>query len=88
MSQGVRNANDGISLAQTAEGALSEVTDMLQRVRELAVQSKSATYQQSDRRTRCSRKSATSTPKICGRAVQHQVQRQCRVRSGRRCAGD
>jgi flagellin len=49
MSQGVRNANDGISLAQTAEGALNEVTNMLQRVRELAVQSKSDTYQQSDR---------------------------------------
>jgi flagellin len=49
MNQGVRNANDGISLAQTAEGALNEVTNMLQRVRELAVQSKSATYQQSDR---------------------------------------
>jgi flagellin len=49
MAQGVRNANDGISMAQTAEGALSEVTNMLQRVRELAVQSKSDTYQQSDR---------------------------------------
>ncbi len=49
MGQGVRNANDGISLAQTAEGGLNEVTNMLQRVRELAVQSKSATYQQSDR---------------------------------------
>ncbi len=49
MSQGVRNANDGISLAQTAEGGLNEVTNMLQRVRELAVQSKSGTYQQSDR---------------------------------------
>jgi flagellin len=49
MSQGVRNANDGISLAQTAEGALNEVTNMLQRVRELAVQAKSATYQESDR---------------------------------------
>jgi flagellin len=45
----VRNANVGISLAQTAEGALNEVTNMLQRVRELAVQSKSQTYQQSDR---------------------------------------
>jgi flagellin len=45
MSQGVRNANDGIALAQTAEGALNEVTNMLQRVRELAVQSKSGTYQ-------------------------------------------
>ncbi len=49
MSQGIRNANDGISLAQTAEGGLSEVTNMLQRVRELAVQSSSGTYQDSDR---------------------------------------
>jgi len=49
MNQGIRNANDGISLAQTAEGALNEVTNMLQRVRELAVQSSSGTYQSSDR---------------------------------------
>jgi flagellin len=49
MSQGIRNANDGISLSQTAEGALTEVTNMLQRVRELAVQSSSGTYQASDR---------------------------------------
>ncbi|OYX66895.1 MAG: flagellin [Sphingomonadales bacterium 32-64-17] len=49
MSQGIRNANDGISLAQTAEGSLNEVTNMLQRVRELAIQSASGTYQQSDR---------------------------------------
>lgn len=49
MSQGVRNANDGISLAQTADGALNEVTAMLQRIRELAVQAKSGTYQESDR---------------------------------------
>ena len=49
MSQGIRNANDGIALAQTADGALSEVTNMLQRVRELAVQSSSGTYQNSDR---------------------------------------
>jgi flagellin len=45
MSQGIRNANDGISLAQTAEGALGEVSNMLQRVRELATQSASGTYQ-------------------------------------------
>ncbi|MEY2943234.1 MAG: hypothetical protein RLY97_1248 [Pseudomonadota bacterium] len=45
MSQGIRNSNDGISLAQTAEGALGEVTNMLQRVRELATQSASGTYQ-------------------------------------------
>ncbi|PEQ13209.1 flagellin [Novosphingobium sp. PC22D] len=49
MSQGIRNANDGISLAQTAEGALSEISNMFQRVRELAVQSASGTYQASDR---------------------------------------
>lgn len=49
MNQGVRNANDGIALAQTAEGALDEVTNMLQRVRELAVQSKTGTYSVTDR---------------------------------------
>ena len=49
MNQGIRNANDGIALAQTADGALSEVVNMLQRVRELAVQSSSATYQDTDR---------------------------------------
>jgi flagellin len=45
MNQAIRNANDGIALAQTAEGSLNEVTNMLQRVRELAVQSSSGTYQ-------------------------------------------
>ncbi|HYJ52935.1 MAG TPA: flagellin [Allosphingosinicella sp.] len=49
MNQAIRNANDGISLAQTAEGALSEVTNMLQRVRELAVQSASGSYSAADR---------------------------------------
>src|SRR6266567_4339353 len=49
MNQAVRNANDGISLAQTADGALNEVTNMLQRVRELSIQSKSGTYSTSDR---------------------------------------
>ena len=44
-----RNANDGISLAQTAEGALGEVTSNLQRVRELAVQAANATNSASDR---------------------------------------
>jgi flagellin len=45
MNQAIRNSNDGIALAQTAEGSLTEVTNMLQRVRELAVQSASGTYQ-------------------------------------------
>lgn len=49
MNQAIRNANDGISLAQTAEGALSEVSNMLQRVRELSVQSASGTYSTNDR---------------------------------------
>ena len=49
MSQAIRNSNDGISFAQTAEGALAEVTNMLQRIRELAVQSKSGTYSATDR---------------------------------------
>ena len=44
-----RNANDGISLAQTAEGALDEVTNNLQRIRELAVQSANATNSTTDR---------------------------------------
>ena len=48
MNQGVRNANDGISMAQTAEGALDEVTNMLQRMRELAVQGANGTYSTSD----------------------------------------
>ncbi|WP_370680798.1 flagellin [Comamonas sp. GB3 AK4-5] len=45
-----RNANDGISLAQTAEGALGKVGDMLQRMRELAAQSANATNSDSDRK--------------------------------------
>ena len=45
----VRNANDGISLAQTAEGALSTVTDVLQRMRELAVQAQNGSNGTSDR---------------------------------------
>src|SRR5690606_28467678 len=45
----VRNANDGVSLAQTAEGALSEVTNNLQRIRELAVQAANATNSDEDR---------------------------------------
>ena len=49
MNQAIRNANDGIALAQTAEGALAEVGNMLQRIRELAIQSKSGTYSSGDR---------------------------------------
>ena len=51
LDQAVRNANDGISLIQTAEGALSESTNILQRMRELAVQSANGIYGDNDRAT-------------------------------------
>src|SRR6056297_1269460 len=51
LNQAVRNANDGISLSQTAEAALGEVAQNLQRIRELAVQSVNATNSDSDRAT-------------------------------------
>jgi flagellin len=49
MNVAIRNANDGISLSQTAEGALGKVGDALQRMRELAVQSRNATNSDSDK---------------------------------------
>ena len=49
LNQAARNANDGISLAQTAEGALGTIGNNLQRIRELAVQSRNATNSDSDR---------------------------------------
>ena len=49
MTVAIRNANDGVSLAQTAEGGLSKISDSLQRMRELAVQSANATNTTSDR---------------------------------------
>jgi flagellin len=49
LNQAARNANDGISLAQTAEGSLSELTSNLQRIRELALQSANSTNSASDR---------------------------------------
>jgi len=49
MGQAMRNASDGISLAQVAEGAMDEVTGNLQRMRELAVQASNGTYSSSDR---------------------------------------
>ena len=48
MAQGIRNANDGISMAQTAEGALDEVGNMLQRMRELTVQAANGSYSSTD----------------------------------------
>jgi flagellin len=49
LDQAVRNANDGVSMINTAEGALDEITDMLQRIRELAVQSGTGTTSSEDR---------------------------------------
>ena len=49
MNVAIRNANDGISLAQTAEGALGKVTDALQRMRELGVQARNATNTTDDK---------------------------------------
>src|SRR3954451_24867874 len=49
LNQAVRNANDGISLSQTAEGDLVQITNNLQRMRELSVQSANATNSSSDR---------------------------------------
>jgi len=51
LNQAVRNSNDGISLAQTAEGALNETTNILQRIRELAVQSANDTNNSADRQS-------------------------------------
>lgn len=51
LNQAVRNANDGISLAQTAEGAMGEVTNNLQRIRELSVQAANATNTAEDRQS-------------------------------------
>lgn len=51
LDQAIRNANDGVSLIQTAEGALQESTNILQRMRELAVQSSNGIYSDSDRAT-------------------------------------
>ena len=49
LSAAMRNANDGISMVQTADSALSEITDNLQRMRELAVQAANGTNQATDR---------------------------------------
>ena len=60
MNVGIRNANDAISLAQTAEGALGKIGDMAQRMRELAVQSANATI--GPRSTPSTSSSATRSP--------------------------
>lgn len=51
LDQAIRNANDGVSLIQTAEGALDETTNILQRMRELSIQSSNGIYSDTDRAT-------------------------------------
>lgn len=51
MDQAIRNANDGVSLIQTAEGALQETTNILQRMRELSIQAGNGIYTDADRKT-------------------------------------
>jgi flagellin len=51
MNQAVRNANDGVSMAQTAEGSMDEMTNILQRMRELSVQSANATNSDDNRKS-------------------------------------
>ncbi|MDT7525738.1 flagellin FliC, partial [Pseudidiomarina sp. GXY010] len=51
LSQAQRNANDGISVAQTAEGALNQVNDNLQRIRELTVQAQNGTNSAADKQS-------------------------------------
>ena len=49
LNQGIRNANDGVSMLQTAEGALEQTSDILNRMKELATQASSGTYSTADR---------------------------------------
>ena len=63
MNQAIRNANDGVSLVQTAEGALNETTSMLQRLRELAIQSANTTNTADDRAA-LNPKLASLSPKL------------------------
>ncbi|AFU97673.1 flagellin [Simiduia agarivorans] len=51
LNQAVRNANDGVSMIQTAEGGLNEITNILQRMRELSIQSANGIYSDADRST-------------------------------------
>ncbi len=61
INQAIRNSNDGVSLAQTAEGALAESTNILQRIRELSVQSANATNSAGDRQALQSEVNALKT---------------------------
>ena len=51
INQSIRNANDSVSLAQAAEGAMEEVTSILTRIRELSIQASNSTYSANDRKS-------------------------------------
>ena len=74
LNQAVRNANDGISLAQTAEGALGETGNALQRIRELAIQSANSTNSASDR-SALERRSGPAARRSAAHRADHAVQR-------------
>ncbi len=74
LHQAMRNANDGISLAQTAEGAMDEVTNVLQRMRELAVQAANDTVGTADRASLNDRVSGPVRRRSTG-SRSHRVQR-------------
>ena len=73
MNQAIRNANDAMSMAQAAEGALGEVTSMLQRIRELAVQSASGTYSDTPDRTNLNAEVTALTAQSHQHPDDHQV---------------
>jgi flagellin len=75
MNVAIRNANDGISMAQTAEGALSKVGDALQRMRELAVQARNGTNSDSDKNS-LNKEFAELQKEDHACARRHRVQRQ------------
>lgn len=72
MTQAARNANDGISLAQTTEGALEEVTENMQRIRELTVQAKNGTNSASDPTPSKRNRYPSGRNSACGRCNQLQ----------------
>ena len=79
----IRNANDGISLAQTAEGALATMTDALQRMRELAIQAQNGSNGTTDRANLDTEYQALA-PEITRIATQTQLQRHGHRRRRRR----
>ena len=83
LAQAQRNAQDGISLVQTAEGALNEVHSMLQRVRDLKVQFDNGTLSDDDKHRRSPPRSTRSPRRSRASSDRHQVQRQSLLRHHR-----